>query len=54
MANQVTLIREIHRVVRDKYGVPHKLVQSVKVPASSVALALNTKVGAVPANFFFG
>jgi hypothetical protein len=47
------LIREIHSVNRDKYGVLHKVVQSVKVPQSSIALALNTKVGAIPTNFFF-
>ena len=53
MSNQVNCIRELHRVVRDKYGALHKVVQSVKVPQSSLALALDTKVGAIPSNFFF-
>ena len=49
----VFCIRELHTVVRTWNGGQASVIQKLKVPPSSVPLALSTKVGAIPANFFF-
>ena len=54
MQNQSpVVIREIHTIVRTWNGGQASLIQKLQVPDASVAQALDTKVGAIPANFFF-
>ena len=47
------IIRELHTVVRTWNGGQASLIQKLQVPNAYVAQALDTKVGAIPANFFF-
>jgi hypothetical protein len=54
MQNQLpVIICELHTIVRTWNGGQASYIKRLQVPDAYVAQALDTKVGAIPANFFF-